>query len=173
MNPSFVSVRAFVIGLTIAVAGAVLVTAQAQPMGPRGGDHGMHHGPGGDAGGSWHGRMLDQVNASEAQRTQIRQIQQAARADFDKLHEQGKALRERSAALFAQPAVDANAAEALRQQQMTLHDQVSRRRLQSMLEISRVLTPEQRQQIAQQRSKMREMHERHRRERAQIEPQRK
>jgi protein CpxP len=50
--------------------------------------------------------------------------------------------------VFTAPNVDANAAEALRQQMLAQHDQVSRRMLTAMLDISRVLTPEQRARLA-------------------------
>jgi Spy/CpxP family protein refolding chaperone len=45
--------------------------------------------------------------------------------------------------------VDAGAAEALRQQMLTQHDQASKRVLQAMLDVSKVLTPEQRAKIGE------------------------
>ena len=72
--------------------------------------------------------------------------------------------------LFRQPTVDANAAEALRQQMLQQHDQASRRMLQAMLDVSRVLTPEQRAQLAQRMQQRREMMQRHEQERRQLEP---
>jgi Spy/CpxP family protein refolding chaperone len=93
-------------------------------------------------------RMLDGLNATDAQRTQIKQIAQAAAADLKAQHEAGKALRERGLQIFAAPTVDANAAESVRQQIQAQHDQASRRMLQAMLDVSRVLTPEQRAKIA-------------------------
>jgi Spy/CpxP family protein refolding chaperone len=92
--------------------------------------------------------MLDGLNASDAQRTQIKQIAQAAAVDLKAQHEAGKALHERSLQIFAAPTVDANAAESVRQQIQAQHDQASRRVLQAMLDVSRVLTPEQRAAIA-------------------------
>ena len=50
--------------------------------------------------------------------------------------------------LLAQPTVDAAAAEKLRQQMLAQHDQVSQRMLTAMLDISRVLTAEQRVALA-------------------------
>jgi Spy/CpxP family protein refolding chaperone len=72
-------------------------------------------------------------------------------------------------AVFTAPTVDANAAEQLRQQMLAQHDQASKRMLQAMLDISRVLTPEQRQQLAQKMKQRHEMMERHMRERQQLE----
>ena len=81
-------------------------------------------------------------------------------------HEAGRALREQSMKLFTQPTVDANAAEALRQQMLQQHDQASRRMMQAMIEASRVLTPEQRKQMADRMAQRRGMMERHMQERA-------
>jgi Spy/CpxP family protein refolding chaperone len=68
-------------------------------------------------------------------------------------------------ALLAQPTVDARAAEALRQQASALHDQASKRVLQAMIDVSRVLTPEQRKTLADRAAQHRSMMERHRAER--------
>jgi Spy/CpxP family protein refolding chaperone len=72
-------------------------------------------------------------------------------------------------ALFTQPVVDANAVEALRAQQMQRHDQASRRITQAMIEVSRVLTPDQRKQLAERMKQRHEMMERHQRERRSLE----
>jgi Spy/CpxP family protein refolding chaperone len=67
--------------------------------------------------------------------------------------------------LFTQPIVDANAAEALRQQMLVQHDQASKRMMLAMLDVSRVLTPEQRQKLGEQMAQRHAMMERHRAER--------
>ena len=107
-------------------------------------------------------RALDRVDATPAQREQIRQILQAARKDLQPLREQGRSLREQGLALFTQPTIDAAAAEALRQQELTLHDQASRRMWQAMVDAGNVLTTAQRQRLAtqlQQRAAL--MHKQH------------
>lgn len=156
--------------LVIAVAGTFGLTAMAQPGGPGGHHHGMRAeaGPGLPMMGPHLDRMLDSVKATDAQRTQIRQIADAAAKDLKAQRESGRALREQMMALFAQPTVDAQAAESLRQQMLARHDQASRRMMQAMLDVSRVLTPEQRQQLAQQMKQRRELMERHRQERRQL-----
>jgi protein CpxP len=116
-------------------------------------------------GGHGMGRMLDQVNATAEQRSQIEQIMQAARTDLQAQHDSARALREQAMQLFTQPTVDANAAEALRQQMLTQHDRASQRTMQAMLEVSRVLTPEQRQQLAEQMKKRAAAMQQHRHER--------
>jgi protein CpxP len=158
---------------SVALAAVVAGSAQAAPGGP--GMHGtmmtMAHGPMGGHGG--HGgmfggmmtRMLDRVNATPEQRAQIEQIVKANAGEMRTQREAGRALREQAMALFAQPTVDANAVEALRQKQLAMHDANTKRMSTTMLEISRVLTPEQRKQIAETMSQRREMMQRHQQER--------
>lgn len=139
-------------GLVLAISATIALSAWAAPGGG-------HHGGGFGGPGMFMGspehvnravdHMLDGLNATDAQRTQIKQIAQAAAADLKAQHEAGKALRERGLQIFAAPAVDANAAESVRQQIEAQHDQASRRVLQAMLDVSRVLTPEQRAKIAE------------------------
>ena len=135
--------------LLVAALGSVTLAAWAQPHGGHGGP-GMHSGPGMGMmfGGRGLDRMLDSVNATAEQRSQIKAIAERAMTDMKAQRESGKAVREQMSQLFTQPTVDANAAEALRAQMMQQHDQASRRMMQTMLEVSRVLTPEQRQQLA-------------------------
>ena len=152
------AVRWLVAGVLLAVSATVAVSAWAQhgPGGP--GHHGMggagmfmgspeHMGRGVD-------HMLDGLNATDAQRSQIKQIVQAAANDLKGQREASRALRERGMQVFTTPNVDANAAEAVRKQMVDQHDLTSKRVLQAMIEISRVLTPEQRTTIGE-RLKMR------------------
>ena len=125
------------------------------------GDHhgmrGMHDGMGGGMmfrGSPEHmGRMidymLDGLNASDAQRSQIKQIAATAAADLKAQGEAGRALRQRAMQAFTAPTVDAAAVEQVRQQMLQQHDQMSRRMTQAMLEVARVLTPEQRARLGE------------------------
>ncbi|MEO7245895.1 MAG: periplasmic heavy metal sensor [Rubrivivax sp.] len=130
---------------TLAAAGVVSGVALAGPHGH--GGHGGHERGGMGMGMSE--RMLDAVEATPEQRTQIQQITQAARTDMQAQREASQGLREQLRSLFTQPTVDANAVEALRQQMLAQHDQASQRMTQVMLEVSRVLTPAQREKIAE------------------------
>ena len=159
--------RLLVATAAVALAGGLSQTAWAAPHdGP-----GMHGGPG--MGMMGHGRhmdrMLDSVNATPEQRTQIKQILQTAHADGAAQREAGRKLHQQSQALFAQPNVDARAVEALRQQMLAQHDQASKRMTQVMLDVSRVLTPEQRKTLADRMAQRRAMMERHRSERESVE----
>ena len=121
------------------------------PMGMRGDMHGgMHEGAMGMMPFGRHiDRLLDDVKATDAQRQQIKQITDKARSDVMALHEQGKGLHERAAALWTAPKIDAAEAEKVRQQMLAQHDQVSKRMMQAMLDVGNVLTPEQRAKAAQ------------------------
>jgi periplasmic protein CpxP/Spy len=153
--------------LLVAVLGTVTLSAWAMP----GGHGGGHGGPGMGMmmGGRGLERMLDGVNASAEQRTQIKAIAERTRADMKGQREAGKGTREQMMNLFTQPVVDANAVEALRVQNMQRHDQTSRRMTQAMIEVSRVLTPEQRKQLADRASQRGAMMKRHMDERRSME----
>jgi len=108
--------------------------------------------------------MMDGLNATDAQRAQVKQIAESLATDLKPQRDAGRALRDKAAALLTSPNVDANAAEQLRQQMLSQHDQMSRRVMTAMLDVSRVLTPEQRAKVAERMKQrgdaMRERHER-------------
>ena len=165
------SVRVTLATAVLVIAAGLAQTAHASPHGM-----GMHGAQGGHGGQGGHGmglmghpehmvRMFESVGASAEQRAQIKAIMQVARADMKAHRDRGKELRQQNQALFTQPNVDARAAEALRQQTLAQHDQASKRMLQAQLDVSRVLSPEQRQQLAERMNQRRGMMERHRAER--------
>ena len=170
--------RLFTLTALIGFIGAVSQIAHAAPgghgaMGGHGdmaamGGRGTGMDGGGQMGQMGHmghmSRVLDRVGASAEQKAQIKTIMESAHNELKPVHAQMKLLRDQSTALFTQPAVDANAAEALRLQMQTLHGQVSKRMLQAMVESSRVLTPDQRAKMADMMNKRRAMAERHRAE---------
>ena len=160
----------------LALAAGVAQTALAAPGGS--GGPGMHGGRGHAEGAGAHAgmggmawsprhvdRMLDSVNATAEQRAQVTKIVDAARADMQAQRVTSQSLHQQSQALFAQPTVDARAAETLRQQMMAQHEQASKRLMQVKLDISRVLTPEQRKTLAERMESRRSLMERHRLER--------
>ncbi len=135
--------------MLLALGGVLATTAWAQPGGHHGGGGAMmfHGSP--ERMGRMIDHMLDGVSANDQQRSQIKQITQAAAADLKGQREATRSLRERAMQVFTAPTVDANAAETLRQQLQTQNDQSSRRMLTAMLDISRVLTPEQRAKLGE------------------------
>lgn len=135
---------------TLAAADPASPAPMAAPMA------GADHGPRGGAGMMGFGgpremrQLLDAVNATEAQRTQIRQLMQGAEPDMRAQHEAARALHDEQLKVLTQATIDPAAAEALRQKMLTQHDQASKRQLALMLDVSRVLTPEQRAKVATQ-----------------------
>ena len=152
-------VRMVIAAATLVLAGGLAFTVQAAPGGHGAAGHSMMGAP------RHIDRMLDQVQASAEQRSQVQAIVKAARADLQAQRGTEPALQVEMARLFAQPTVDARAVEALRQQMLARHDQTSQRWTQAMLDISRVLTPEQRQQVAEHMNQRQAMMQRHRAER--------
>jgi len=156
-------------GMLLTLMAAISLSAWAQPapppspgmgmgMGMEG--HGMHRGMHGGMGGIMFGGsperagkmidgMLDGLNATDAQRSQIKQIAAAAAADMKTQMQAGRGLRQRGMEIFTAPTVDAAAAEQLRQQMLQQHDQMSRRMTQAMVDVARVLTPEQRAKVGE------------------------
>ena len=151
---SMLVMRLMAVSVFVVAAVAATFSAHAQERhepGMGGDAHGgmmMFDGPGG-RGGRGRDRMLDGLNATAAQRAQIKQIAMAAAADLKAQREASRGLHEKGVQIFAAPTVDAAAAESLRQQMSAQHDQSSKRRLQAMLDIAKVLTPEQRAKIGE------------------------
>ncbi len=158
-------VQVVMVGMLLTLLAAIGVSAWAQPAPPPGqgmeghrmGHDEMHRGMGGMGGMMFGGsperagkmidRMLDGLDASDAQRTQIKLITAAAVADMKTQMQAGRGLRERGVALLTAPNVDAGAVEQLRQQMLQQHDQMSKRMAQAMIDVARVLTPEQRAKV--------------------------
>jgi Spy/CpxP family protein refolding chaperone len=158
--------RYVAVGLAVSAAGAFgvinLASAHDRSDGP---PASMMRGPGGMPGmpgmglplaGPMLERMLDDVKATDSQRAQLRQIAESAQADLKPTAEAARSEHTRLAELFAKPTVDPAAVEALRQQMLARHDQVTKRMNVAMLEASKVLTVEQRQQLVE-RMKQHEM----------------
>lgn len=143
--------RAGAVAAALALGG---VAAQAQPGPGR-----PHGGPpaAGFFGGGHMEHMLDVVNATDAQRSQIDAIFKAARQDLAGQRETGMKLHEQMAALYAAPNIDAAAIEAVRQQLSAQHEAASKRMSQASIDAARVLTPEQRAKLA---DVMKKRHER-------------
>lgn len=116
------------------------------------------------------GRLLDAVGASAEQKARVQEILKTAHDDMRKQHAGNRELRQQLLALVAAPQVDAAAAEGVRQKLQAHHDAASKRHLQAMLDAGAVLTPEQRQKVAERLKSRHDMIERHHRERQAVEP---
>ena len=139
--------------VVVATTAVVSLSAVAQ--------HGPGRGPGGPDGFGGPGlfvgppehaaravdHMLRGLDATDAQKSQITQIVQAAGVDLKSQRDAERALHDRALQIFTAPTVDPAQAESVRQQMLAQHDTASRRVLQAMLDVSRVLTPDQRAKI--------------------------
>jgi Spy/CpxP family protein refolding chaperone len=92
-------------------------------------------------------KMLDNVKATDSQRTAIKAIFERMFAEMRPVHQQHKALHDQIAAAFAADTVDHAAVENLRKQIPTLVDQASQVFSKALLDASQVLTPAQRQTL--------------------------
>lgn len=144
---------ALLVGGALVFAGGQFSQAIAQPGAHHGAhhgaQHGAHHAPGLPFAGRGFERVLDEVKATDAQRQQIKQITDQARTDLQALHQQGRDAHQQGMAIWTSPKLDAADAEKHRQQMLAHHDQVSKRMMQAMLDVGKVLSPEQRAQAAQ------------------------
>jgi Spy/CpxP family protein refolding chaperone len=151
----------------IAVAGGLTTLAVAQPFG---GMHGATHGGGMNGGPMMMAGMiehlLDNVDASDDQRTRIHAILKAAHQDLNAQRQAGAGLHQQAMQLFTSPTIDAAAAEALRVQIQAQMDVAGKRMWQAMIDASNVLTPEQRQKVAERAKKRHDRMERHMKEHA-------
>lgn len=164
-------VQAVLLGMAVALLAVISLASSAQQAPPAGmgepamRDHGMRmghmRGMHDEMGGAmmFRGspehmsrridRMLDGLGATDAQRGQIKQIAAAAASDLKVQVEAGRGLHQRALQAFTAPTVDAAAVEQVRQQMLQQHDQISRRVTQAMLDVARVLTPEQRARLGE------------------------
>jgi Spy/CpxP family protein refolding chaperone len=104
--------------------------------------------PGGLFGGHMD-HLLDMVNATDSQRSQIEAIFKAAKQDLSGQREAGMKLHQQMATLYTATNVDAAAIEAVRVQMSAQHEAASKRLSQASIDAARVLTPEQRAKIAE------------------------
>ena len=159
-----VQARMWLLGSLLVAGSAAFVFSLSAWAGPGGAEHGSRHSGGHHAMhmmGGYHGgfplglwggrhaeRVLDRIEATPAQREQIRQIVERAKTDLHAQHQEGRALHEQGLKLWAQPQIDTAAAERLRQQMLAHHDKASQKMLGYMIEIGNVLTPAQRAKLA-------------------------
>jgi Spy/CpxP family protein refolding chaperone len=117
--------------------------------------HGGHRG--------WHGgegfseerveRMVKhfgvEVDATEEQKAKLTEIAKAAAKDLQPLREKVREARKQGMELLAAPTIDRGAIERLRAEQIQAADAASKRMIQALTDVAEVLTPEQRQKLAE------------------------
>jgi Spy/CpxP family protein refolding chaperone len=95
-------------------------------------------------------RLLDEAGVSPTQRAQAHQIFDAAEAELKQGRVAEQADHEQMAQLFSQAVVDPAAVETVRERIQSRHDGASRRATQALLDVSLVLSADQREAIARQ-----------------------
>lgn len=131
------------------VGGAALIIPRAFAGGGWSGGHGCHSEPASaedlreraDWGASW---LLDEVDATDAQRDQIGGILDEAAPQAFELRKEGRALHEDLASTLSAPTVDRAALEEIRLNGLDLADRASSKALDWLARGATVLTPEQR-----------------------------
>jgi protein CpxP len=96
-----------------------------------------------------------EIDATEAQKQKLDPIVRQAARDLLPMRDTFHGGRRRALDVLSAPAVDRNALEGLRSDQLQAADAASRRLTQAIADVAEVLTPEQRQKLAE--------HVRHRR----------
>jgi protein CpxP len=131
------------------IAGAIIVAAGAAIA-----QGGMGHGMGGM--GHWGGkfaehrfeRMMDEIDATDAQQDKIWAIVDKTRSDLRPVGRDFRDSREKVAELLAAPTIDKAAVEALRVERIAAIDVASKKAVDALVEAAEVLTPEQRTELA-------------------------
>jgi Spy/CpxP family protein refolding chaperone len=106
-------------------------------------------------------KVLEKVNATDAQREQIKGIWEGLRPQLKATHEQHAALRKQLTQAMTAPTIDPAAIEKLRQQSVQLMDKSSTIMTRGFVESAKVLTPEQRKQVAEELEKRADHHRAH------------
>ena len=93
--------------------------------------------------------MLDEVDATDDQRTQVRAIATAAIADMGDFREFKREGRQALVEALTQETVDREALETLRQNKLETADRASQRLLTALADAAEVLTPAQRAELVE------------------------
>ena len=138
--------KAKTIAAAVVITAFAAITVMAQGPGPQGRGRGPGPGGPGGPGGPNVLAMVRQLDLSDAQREQVRQIMEEGRQDGDP----GRALRDAERklheALLADSS-DAGSVEALRSAVNAAHAAELDRRIAMIQKVAQILTPVQRQQL--------------------------
>lgn len=93
-------------------------------------------------------RMLDRLDATPAQETQIKAVFASHKQQMKAMHHEKKELRDATRAVLAAPNFDAAAVEGIRAKMVAQAEKSSRMFAQVALQVGQILTQAQRQQMA-------------------------
>ncbi|MDX2023575.1 MAG: Spy/CpxP family protein refolding chaperone [Deltaproteobacteria bacterium] len=94
-------------------------------------------------------RMLEHLNATPQQETQIKAVFANHKAQMQAMHQERKQLHESMRALMTAPNLDATAVEGVRSKMVAQADKSSRVFAEVALQVGQILTQAQRQQLAE------------------------
>ena len=95
------------------------------------------------------GHLYVEIDASDAQKQKIDPIVKAAAKDLFPLRQKMRDIRRQQRELFTAEKVDRAAIDKLSAERSRLVEQISRRFTQALVDVAEVLTPAQRQQLAE------------------------
>lgn len=95
-------------------------------------------------------RMLHRLDATPAQETQIKAVVANHREQMKAMHQERRQLRDATRAVLTAPNLDAAAVEGIRAKMLAQAEKSSRIFAQVALQVGQILTPAQRQQMADQ-----------------------
>jgi Spy/CpxP family protein refolding chaperone len=93
--------------------------------------------------------LLRIVDATPDQKARVHEIIEATIKDIAPLHPGFGEVREQARSILAAPQIDRNALETLRANHLAEMDQLSKRITQAIADVAEVLTPQQRQKLAE------------------------
>jgi Spy/CpxP family protein refolding chaperone len=142
-----VTVVAGLLALVLGTAWLSPRLAGAHPFGP----FGRAHGEGDHAAllDFWVDRTLGKVDATAEQRAQVAAVIEGLQAKLALVHGSREQLHASAIELFTAAEIDAEAVERMRSEQLERVDRLSRDLTAALVEIGRVLTPEQRRSLVE------------------------
>ena len=94
-------------------------------------------------------KMAEKLGLSAEQKKQLQALHEQEKAGMQAQREQRQKLQAERSAAWAAPTLDAARLENLRVQEVKMFDAMSRQRLEQQLAMAKILTPEQRQKMAE------------------------
>ena len=107
------------------------------------------------------GHLYVEIDASDAQKQKIDPIVKAAAKDLFPLRQRMRDIRKQQRELFTAEKIDRAAIERLSEERGRLVEQISKRFTQALVDVAEVLTPAQRQQLAERFGRFGGRHGRH------------
>jgi protein CpxP len=99
------------------------------------------------------GHLYVDINATEEQKQKIDPIVKSAAKELIPLRQQMRTARKQAMELFTKETIDRAAIEKLRAEQIKLAEQASKRFTQALTDVAELLTPAQRQELAERMSR--------------------